>query len=121
MCFHGYISDLPQYEASKAYMPKEPDELNLQQAEVVIVLQEVDGEDAVQLLKTSCGSVSVKMHYNPWQKLWNWHILRMSTQLFFYYTHNADQFETFWFQKNSQTNHFIFFKEKIMELLKASG
>uniref|UniRef100_A0AAR2JWI4 Rho guanine nucleotide exchange factor (GEF) 16 n=1 Tax=Pygocentrus nattereri TaxID=42514 RepID=A0AAR2JWI4_PYGNA len=34
---------LPQYEATKAYMPKEPDELSLQQAEVVIVLQEVDG------------------------------------------------------------------------------
>ncbi|XP_072538368.1 rho guanine nucleotide exchange factor 16 [Salminus brasiliensis] len=34
---------LPQYEATKAYMPKEPDELSLQQAEVVIVLQEVEG------------------------------------------------------------------------------
>ncbi|KAK3540698.1 hypothetical protein QTP70_034660 [Hemibagrus guttatus] len=33
---------LPQYETTKAYMPKEPDELSLQQAEVVIVLQEVD-------------------------------------------------------------------------------
>ncbi|XP_056128991.1 rho guanine nucleotide exchange factor 16 [Lampris incognitus] len=30
---------LPQYEATKAYMPKEPDELGLQQAEVVIVLR----------------------------------------------------------------------------------
>ncbi|XP_041712892.1 rho guanine nucleotide exchange factor 16 [Coregonus clupeaformis] len=30
---------LPQYEATKAYMPKEPDELGLQQAEVVILLQ----------------------------------------------------------------------------------
>ncbi|XP_037629137.1 rho guanine nucleotide exchange factor 16 [Sebastes umbrosus] len=30
---------LPQYEASKAYMPKEPDELGLQQAEFIIVLQ----------------------------------------------------------------------------------
>lgn len=30
---------LPQYEATKAYMPKQPDELGLQQAEVVIVLQ----------------------------------------------------------------------------------
>ncbi|XP_042347331.1 rho guanine nucleotide exchange factor 16 [Plectropomus leopardus] len=30
---------LPQYEATKAYMPKEPDELGLQQAELVIVLQ----------------------------------------------------------------------------------
>ncbi|KAM6981624.1 rho guanine nucleotide exchange factor 16 [Tautogolabrus adspersus] len=28
----------PQYEATKAYMPKEPDELGLQQAELVIVL-----------------------------------------------------------------------------------
>ncbi|KAL6119893.1 arhgef16 [Pungitius sinensis] len=31
--------DLPQYEATKAYMPKEPDELGLQQAELVIVMQ----------------------------------------------------------------------------------
>lgn len=38
------ITALPQYEATKAYMPKEPDELNLQQAEIVIVLQEVDGK-----------------------------------------------------------------------------
>ncbi|KAM6929840.1 rho guanine nucleotide exchange factor 16 [Lycodopsis pacificus] len=30
---------LPQCEATKAYMPKEPDELGLQQAELVIVLQ----------------------------------------------------------------------------------
>lgn len=30
---------LPQYEATKAYMPKDPDELGLQQAELVIVLQ----------------------------------------------------------------------------------
>ncbi|XP_076859308.1 rho guanine nucleotide exchange factor 16 [Brachyhypopomus gauderio] len=35
--------DLPQYEATKAYMPKEPDELSLQQAEVVLVLKEVEG------------------------------------------------------------------------------
>lgn len=35
--------ELPQYEATKAYMPKEPDELSMQQAEVVIVLQEVEG------------------------------------------------------------------------------
>ncbi|XP_048066717.1 rho guanine nucleotide exchange factor 16 [Megalobrama amblycephala] len=35
--------ELPQYEATKAYMPKAPDELSLQQAEVVIVLLEVDG------------------------------------------------------------------------------
>lgn len=34
-----------QYEVTKAYMPKGPDELSLQQAEVVIVLQEVDGEN----------------------------------------------------------------------------
>ncbi|XP_027023359.1 rho guanine nucleotide exchange factor 16 [Tachysurus fulvidraco] len=34
---------LPQHEATKAYMPKEPDELSLKQAEVVIILQEVDG------------------------------------------------------------------------------
>ncbi|XP_033498333.1 rho guanine nucleotide exchange factor 16 [Epinephelus lanceolatus] len=30
---------LPQYEATKAYMPKEPDELGLKQAELVIVMQ----------------------------------------------------------------------------------
>ncbi|XP_044066425.1 rho guanine nucleotide exchange factor 16 [Siniperca chuatsi] len=35
-------ADLPQYEATKAYMPKEPDELGLQQAELVIVLQKED-------------------------------------------------------------------------------
>ncbi|TKS77356.1 Rho guanine nucleotide exchange factor 16 [Collichthys lucidus] len=32
----------PQYEATKAYMPKGPDELGLQQAELVIVLQKED-------------------------------------------------------------------------------
>ncbi|XP_016150440.1 rho guanine nucleotide exchange factor 16-like [Sinocyclocheilus grahami] len=35
--------DLPQYEATKAYMPKALDELSLQQAELVIVSQEVEG------------------------------------------------------------------------------
>ncbi|XP_059189613.1 rho guanine nucleotide exchange factor 16 [Centropristis striata] len=35
MCKDG----LPQYEATKAYMPKEPDELGLKQAELVILLQ----------------------------------------------------------------------------------
>ncbi|XP_072222304.1 rho guanine nucleotide exchange factor 16 isoform X2 [Leuresthes tenuis] len=30
---------LPQYEATKAYMPKEPDEIGLRQAELIIVLQ----------------------------------------------------------------------------------
>ncbi|XP_041953124.1 rho guanine nucleotide exchange factor 16 [Alosa sapidissima] len=35
--------ELPQYEATKAYIPKTPDELGLQQAEVVIVEQEVEG------------------------------------------------------------------------------
>lgn len=34
---------LPQSEATKAYMPKEPDELGLQQAELVIVLQKEEG------------------------------------------------------------------------------
>lgn len=34
---------LPQYEATKAYMPKDPDELSLQQAELVILLQKEDG------------------------------------------------------------------------------
>ncbi|KPP75817.1 rho guanine nucleotide exchange factor 16-like [Scleropages formosus] len=34
--------DLPQYEVTQAYLPKEPDELGLQQAEVVIVLQAKD-------------------------------------------------------------------------------
>lgn len=42
---HKSITDdeLPQYEATKAYLPKAPDELSLQQAELVIVLQEVEG------------------------------------------------------------------------------
>ncbi|KAF7668633.1 hypothetical protein LDENG_00296280 [Lucifuga dentata] len=34
---------LPQYEATKAYMPKGTDELGLQQAELVIVLQKEEG------------------------------------------------------------------------------
>lgn len=37
-------SGLPQYEATKAYMPKDPDELSLKQAELVIVLQQEEGE-----------------------------------------------------------------------------
>ncbi|KAA0701366.1 Rho guanine nucleotide exchange factor 16 [Triplophysa tibetana] len=44
---HKSITDdgeaLPQYEATKAYLPKTPDELSLRQAELVIVLQEVEG------------------------------------------------------------------------------
>lgn len=49
-----YYTGLPQYEVTKAHMPKEPDELSLQQAEVVLVLQEVDGKDTLQyLFKTS--------------------------------------------------------------------
>ncbi|KAJ8388936.1 hypothetical protein AAFF_G00124970 [Aldrovandia affinis] len=35
--------DLPQCEVTKAYMPKRPDELGLQQAEVVIILQREEG------------------------------------------------------------------------------
>ncbi|KAJ8371219.1 hypothetical protein SKAU_G00112470 [Synaphobranchus kaupii] len=35
--------DLPQCEVTKAYIPKSPDELGLQQAEVVIVLQKEEG------------------------------------------------------------------------------
>ncbi|KAL2103223.1 hypothetical protein ACEWY4_000091 [Coilia grayii] len=35
--------ELRQYEVTKAYMPKAPDELGLQQAEVVIVEQQVEG------------------------------------------------------------------------------
>lgn len=38
------FSDLPQFEATKGYMPKQPDELGLQQAEVVIVLEREEGE-----------------------------------------------------------------------------
>lgn len=34
---------LPQYEATKSYMPKEPDELGLKAAELVIVLQKQEG------------------------------------------------------------------------------
>ncbi|KAK7878638.1 hypothetical protein WMY93_030474 [Mugilogobius chulae] len=34
---------LPQYESTKAYMPKQPDELGLQQAELVILLEKEDG------------------------------------------------------------------------------
>lgn len=42
--FYGHVSGLPQYEATKAYMPKDPDELGLQQAELVIVLRKEEGE-----------------------------------------------------------------------------
>ncbi|PWA30875.1 hypothetical protein CCH79_00010604 [Gambusia affinis] len=35
---------LPQYEVTKTHMPKEPDELGLRQAEVVIVLRKEEGE-----------------------------------------------------------------------------
>lgn len=38
------LSGLPQYEATKAYMPKDPDELSLKQAELVILLQQEEGE-----------------------------------------------------------------------------
>lgn len=38
------VSGLPQYEVTKTHMPKEPDELGLRQAEVVIVLQKEEGE-----------------------------------------------------------------------------
>lgn len=41
---YGGVSGLPQYEATKAYMPKNQDELSLQQAELVIVLQKEEGE-----------------------------------------------------------------------------
>lgn len=37
-------SGQPQYEATKAYMPKEPDELGLKQAELVIVFQKEEGK-----------------------------------------------------------------------------
>lgn len=47
------VSGLPQYEATKAYMPKEPDELGLQQAELVIVLQKEEGET---LVVTTCNT-----------------------------------------------------------------
>lgn len=39
------VSGQPQCEATKAYMPKEPDDLGLKQAELVIVLQKEEGED----------------------------------------------------------------------------
>lgn len=39
-------SGQPQYEATKAYMPKEPDELGLQQAELVIVFEKEEGKKA---------------------------------------------------------------------------
>lgn len=46
--FRECVKGLPQYEATKAYMPKEPDELGLQQAELVIVLQTEDGESTAE-------------------------------------------------------------------------
>lgn len=41
------VSGLPQFEATKAYMPKDPDELSLKQAELVIVFQKEEGEALV--------------------------------------------------------------------------
>ncbi|XP_064160720.1 rho guanine nucleotide exchange factor 16-like [Anguilla rostrata] len=43
MDVYGNKEDLPQCEVTKAYMPREPDELGLQQADVVIILQRVEG------------------------------------------------------------------------------
>lgn len=40
------VSGQPQYEATKAYMPKEPDELGLKQAELIIVFQKEEGKEA---------------------------------------------------------------------------
>lgn len=40
---YGCALGQPQYEATKAYMPKEPDELGLKQAELVIVFQTEEG------------------------------------------------------------------------------
>lgn len=54
------FQDLPQYEATKAYMPKAPDELSLQQAEVVIVLHEVDGKHG--------GFLCHHFNHTPFQK-----------------------------------------------------
>lgn len=50
--FWECVPGLPQYEATKAYMPKEPDELSLRQAELVIVLQKEEGEAQVFISTT---------------------------------------------------------------------
>lgn len=44
MTAYRCASGQPQYEATKAYMPKEPDELGLKQAELVIVFQKEEGK-----------------------------------------------------------------------------
>lgn len=41
---HHFPPELPQVEVTKAYFAKQADEITLQQADVVLVLQEEDGE-----------------------------------------------------------------------------
>ncbi|MBN3323301.1 ARHGG factor, partial [Atractosteus spatula] len=43
--------ELPQFEVIKAYMPKEPDELGLQQADVVLVLQKEEELPQFEVIK----------------------------------------------------------------------
>lgn len=54
LCFSG----LPQYEATKSYMPKEPDELGLKEAELVIVLQKQEGETFFPI----CNTMQISHH-----------------------------------------------------------
>lgn len=51
------LPDLPQYEVTKAYLPRESDELGLQQAEVVVVLQAQGGKRGK--LSPSLGGIAV--------------------------------------------------------------
>lgn len=56
---------MPQYEATKAYMPKEPDELGLQQAELVIVLQKEEGEAVVVSRSNLTQCLILQEHKKP--------------------------------------------------------
>lgn len=59
------LSDLPQCEVTKVHMSHEPDELGLQQADVVIILQRVEGETPVSLL-----GLKVSVCLSPSQSLY---------------------------------------------------
>lgn len=70
-CCSGNVSGLPQYEATKAYMPKEPDELGLRQAELVIVLQKEEGEALIFIFIIEL-ILSILLNMNQFELLLLW-------------------------------------------------
>jgi len=49
MFLSGFVADLSQVEITRAYMAKQADEISLQQADVVLLLGEEDGEWGLHL------------------------------------------------------------------------